>query len=258
MSTKIYNGRIHDKSLEDVYHQLIELKDEIAKMHDQEVYQYLARDVVRRIDSDQEDQAFYKALNDLELRQHKLKQSFGRDPAIDWDFEICLFPDEGRTLAIPYTEKREFLSAYDALEGISNYAFYDNTDEPEDISPDDWNKRGEHWDKVLGPNSIPASRCLTFQVVSNEIGKLYDPREMLKYIPTFESRLEQAARRLHISMQVKITEENHAKATGESQAPLSMVSKAVMAASNDKESQKDLQNLLRNDLLPEITIDHII
>lgn len=87
--------------------------------------------------------------------------------------QLVLYPEKIRInnqnyyLAQIFAEKElqiHILNLY--KKSISEYAYSNNSDHPENISKEDWNERGKNWEKILTSKSgIPAFEGLTFQFV---------------------------------------------------------------------------------------------
>ena len=58
--------------------------------------------------------------------------------------------------AMLFTDQRKFKDLWEALPWVYPFAYYDNTDHPEDMTVKQWEARGRLWDKLLWNNDIPS------------------------------------------------------------------------------------------------------
>lgn len=82
----------------------------------------------------------------IELRHTFLREKQMRMPHIDTDFSVSLIPTKDMLLGIVYTEHNEWYDAWCKQPGVEEYSYWNNTDPPEDIDYEDWEKRGENWE----------------------------------------------------------------------------------------------------------------
>lgn len=101
--------------------------------------------------------------NDLRA---KTKQLNLRTPTIDTDFQLVFFPYKKKFLGIAYTEHDEWYESWCKMPGVREYAYWNNTDKPCDISNNEWSARGRAWDKVLGYGDIPSMCGFTIDIHS--------------------------------------------------------------------------------------------
>ncbi len=89
-------------------------------------------------------------------RTAKVEQTQRRDAAIDMSCEIVLLPHESGLYGIAYTENRVIENAFFASEGIERFAYWNNTDRPDDVSEEAWEVRGRLWHELLPGSGVPA------------------------------------------------------------------------------------------------------
>ncbi|MPV50091.1 hypothetical protein GCG21_08740 [Pseudactinotalea sp. HY160] len=112
--------------------------------------------------------------------QSKLRHE-GKTGGIDYDpnrFELTIgrLPETGDRqtsdsetgdlLAITYCERDELTAAFRALDGVSEYSYWNNADEPDDVTAEEWDARRDAWHRVLGDDT-PAQRMLSFTLRSD-------------------------------------------------------------------------------------------
>lgn len=162
-----------------------------------------------------DDECFEKALgrflfvelNDIyyeEIKSADIKMQ--NDPDLDYSFSICVMPlsDDvvlftayGDELINYLNEKikndNEFCEEY----GLSQYYYWNNTDQPDDISYEEWERIGKDWDIVLAKGrGIPAEAGMaidlfdiTFKMYPRDIIEGWDTYK--KLIPSKKKRVEE-------------------------------------------------------------------
>ena len=183
MSTKIYGGfRITQPGATDfmgLQALLNELSAKITEVARTETNKHVLRSAIDRFDQDslrkaglikasetkedgrdpdEDARGGYITCAILRLleRTAKVEQTHQRDPSIDMECEVVLFPHESGLYGIAYAENRAIENAFFASEGIERFAYWNNTDRPDDISDDDWVSRGRLWHELLPGSGVPA------------------------------------------------------------------------------------------------------
>lgn len=244
MSTKIYNGRLLAGSIGKVYDLLLEAKPEAKAIARRLEIAWMARRATAiiddaRIKGEEPRHPLGDAWQELMDRRRAIRREGQRDPGVDHEFEIWLFPRRGATLAIVNTEQRELRDWFDALPWVAEYAYYDNTDPPEEVTARQWDARRRAWDKALPGAGVPSERCLVFTMVSCEHIWFAEPAEALARVPPIGERLARV-------VDNRVREEHHARLTREEKERdpdfkpegFSLFFKAVQAAKNDVEGRR--------------------
>jgi len=94
----------------------------------------------------------------------KARTSTTRQPALDTDFKVTIFPDSGRFIGIAYTEHDKWFEAWLKLPGIREYGYWNNVDPPDHVTDEEWEARREVWDRVLPGCGIPAMEGFSIDV----------------------------------------------------------------------------------------------
>lgn len=183
MSTKIYNGyylnkcsldrlqafcmRIRDR-MEPVFEMLyaskvmkeaVDIIDEGALLN---AGLYVRRDidkeVLRAIDNPKSSR-LWSAMWMVHERSNKIKETMKRDTAYDFDCQITFIPIKDKILAMVFTEQRlleEVFSGHLSIAGpqVHEYGYWNNSDKPDSISEEEWDKRAQDWDEVNIPAMI--------------------------------------------------------------------------------------------------------
>lgn len=96
------------------------------------------------------------AIQALLERAAELERSGRRDPSIDMSCEVVLLPHDTGLYGIAYTENRKIDHCFFAFSGVERFAYWDNTDPPDEVTEIDWAKRGRIWRELLPGAGIPA------------------------------------------------------------------------------------------------------
>ncbi len=154
MSTKIYNGWLLSEgpaTVEGTFTLLKKARKEIGavRLH-----------ALRSLFSPDEYREKWVKL-DAAVREADRKRY--RDP-LDFSAEVAIFWARGRLLAISFWEHRGYDDAWKRATGARDYGYWNNTDEPEDVSPEEWEQRRLDWDAALPGAGVPAlsGLCLKF------------------------------------------------------------------------------------------------
>lgn len=182
MSTKIYNGlKINANSIDKAFREIKPLKKDFAEF----VYEDISISSMNRIVSKVNMVFLYMYLNgDLKINfvgseldddmtkdyvriYDSLKKFSLYENSMNLAEETCYNNKGSEDLAIyPVQAGKNYCLAASLLSKddytnylikasknlISEYAYYNNTDQPEHISDSDWNKRGKEWDLALDGN----------------------------------------------------------------------------------------------------------
>lgn len=141
----------------------------------------------------------------LMLGQSKLRRE-GKTADFDYNpnrFELTIARDQptGDLLAITYCEQDELAEAFRGLDEVSEYGYWNNTDQPDDVTDEEWEARRQAWDRSLGWDA-PAERMLTFKLRSDPGADLdlgtSDPVHplVLDELPSMERRARRLARQM--------------------------------------------------------------
>ncbi|WP_422758881.1 hypothetical protein [Paenarthrobacter sp. C1] len=106
--------------------------------------------------------------------QAKLKdESREKDPH---RFEMCLGedPGTGRILIRLYTDQQVMVDAFEVLDDVESYAYWNNDDEPKGVTSEQWDERRAAWDRVMPDYTAPSESMLTFTLRSSS-----NPRTMM-------------------------------------------------------------------------------
>lgn len=85
----------------------------------------------------------------LDMRDRTIDKGL-RCPAVDTNFALVFFPDGDRFLGMACTENEVWAQEWLKQPGVSEYAYCDSQQRPDEISQGEWAARGEAWRRVLG------------------------------------------------------------------------------------------------------------
>src|SRR5690606_26182031 len=152
MSTKIHDG-LRLREGVDVFDLNARLRELLNPVRDRLDARELVRRAVRSIDSadlkgePRPTLPILRALSEYEDEQintdrrmrwhdpHRFSMSLGRDPRT------------GRVLAVPFYEDRDYRDALMASGLFEDYGYW-TSEQPEDVSTEEWAARGEAWERV--------------------------------------------------------------------------------------------------------------
>lgn len=84
-------------------------------------------------------------------RQARIRQSMQRDPAVDFEVRIVMWYVPELAKFVGHVLSEDGGEAYRILlesEGVSDFSYWDNTDAPEHLWPEEWTARGALWDRI--------------------------------------------------------------------------------------------------------------
>jgi hypothetical protein len=108
--------------------------------------------------------AYSLAENMWNKMRSELMRTGLRNHAVDTDFQIVVFPYQDKFLGIVYTENGKWFKQWLSMPGVSEYGYWNNTDQPDNISDEEWEVRSEVWDEVLGDLGIPSMVGFTIDI----------------------------------------------------------------------------------------------
>lgn len=199
MSTKVYNGlRLNVDGLHDLHGKMTDWRHKVAdlqRLHDAEV---TARLAVSKIDDEaMKGEIVYGAIHtvgwQLQDRRLEVKRTDRRDPLVDTEFTLCVMPYEDTLLAIAYCEHRKWISQFTDLPWVEEYAYWNNTDPPDEMSETEWEERGKAWENVTksDPLDRPGNCGFTYECLPCHV--FVKPEECMPFIPTWDHRVTRVA-----------------------------------------------------------------
>lgn len=270
------NGRIWRLPIADVHAKLVEVKPRIQDMRMVMLTDVVAKAVTDRLDmaarlkhrgraeadyADLLTNPLSHVMDDIRKRQDRVVKERRRDPEVDHEFEVCLFPDGVTTLMTVHCEHRELLNVIDEMPDVQNYSYWDNTDPPEGITDAEWGVRHDRWEHVLGRRWCPADRGLTFKFTDTYMLRLPEITDVMTCIPGMDERIMREAMHVHHEEAIAKDREAWAKEAGfpylgvnaikqARDYPMSRVMQAVMDANEDEERRRQIVREVRPYIRP--------
>ncbi len=181
----------------------------------------------------------------------------------DWDFSytISLYPTSNQcTLLIINSEQEELYKIISKMPEIKYYPYWDNTDRPENVSEEDWDKRSDEWDSVLSAGKIGS---INFEIKNIDIylpnfyHKMFDA--IIENQPSLEDRLRNVAKDSSLEEYIKssktltsdkiILDHNFTR--------LLINHQDYLETKEGKAKLEEKKNFFRNKLLPAISKEHL-
>jgi hypothetical protein len=202
MSTKIYTGfRFRSHDIFDVQRLVAEWRIELASIHRNELATLLAGMCAETIDRNAVNpernagkNPFREARQEVRTRQKEVLGSGLRDPEVDFDFELAILPHDGRIYGMVFSERSRWVDRWMELDGVEDFSYWDNTDQPDEVSEEDWDARGEVWDSILRANPAGTPGMSGFSAQCTDRMLQPDLGEVMEHIPSFEARVAARAR----------------------------------------------------------------
>lgn len=176
MSTKIYTGiKFHATDIFELQEQLQDLGVRARKRAVELIFEFMERGVKEGHELTYDNGA---RLLDIFCEDYRENHA-GRGGMVDCDLEIVVYPRNGVFYGQYFASFRPLEAWLKEQDLFEDFGYWNNTDEPEDVSWEDWCIRGEIWDKILEHSSVPAEAGLTVKLVSGDRA-LWDARWDLK------------------------------------------------------------------------------
>lgn len=206
MSTKIYNGfRLKGvRTLDKAFFMMPELRKPIRAAAELQAAKLLVMrasyiyDEATYLGEKQGMSALKKAYGDIWAGLRESARTRERD-YFDLGFDLSLAVTTDKNVIGMAFGNNDIKKAFFALEPVADYSYWDNTDEPDDVTPKDWAKRRGHWNEVLGVSSVPAQSMFNITFVP-EYEFPYPDRELVaQQSITFERRLQKLGEAITIA-----------------------------------------------------------
>ncbi|MBS7671412.1 hypothetical protein [Croceicoccus gelatinilyticus] len=208
MSTNIQNGRYYERGVFAFYKAAMARKTALTTLGRNEIARVggiLVADAIDKAALHSSEVStghiLQRTYDDMVRRQRAIAATGRRDPEVDFSLELWIFPGRaaaGRTHFMIHTENRALRSKVDAMRGVNDFAWWDSTDPPEEVSKKDWRHRENVWSRNLGETGRPADRCMTLQLFDGDITRHAAPSDFLAAIPEKSARIQRLARHLAV------------------------------------------------------------
>lgn len=195
MSIKIFGGvRLHCTNLIDLSKKVAEWRERVKELTIAKINEYVAEECARLHDArvigmpsnipDDSSIATYVRMAVLyagdDPTPHQLE-------APDTGFTLTILPlSRRKTLGIVHVSESGWREEFTQLPWVSDYAYWNNSDRPDEISASEWRRRAKDWDKAISPYGFPSEIGMTLDCSH----KRYFPRkdELLAAQPPLHKR----------------------------------------------------------------------
>jgi len=155
MSIKIYEGFRMTGSLLENYRKLEGMRPWFQKASYNRYVRFIAIRATEKLDhsvrSGEElaKAPIWLAIEEFKNRQKDIKDTHHRDPAVDFEARVSLYPIANRsTLGIFWCDWFEWRHHFQTQPFIQEYGYWDNTDKPDNLSDNDWACREADWTRA--------------------------------------------------------------------------------------------------------------
>lgn len=234
MSTKIYTGiQIQHMNMIELNKYMANVRKQLIPIAHKEYYKAFAKLVEELVVyiqtgvqlADNVDDYTFKARTPNEIIEHanKLASQIIKNNKsartimehrsdFDFDMNIYIFPIKRKLLGMYFIENEVLKDAFLNLPEISDYAYWNNTDRPDNISSDSWNRRRSNWDEALTGLGIPSECGFKFELLQSDIHAyryfMY-PEDVVPYLSDQEALRNRVARNKVYSDEFKRIQEKN-------------------------------------------------
>lgn len=126
----------------------------------------------------------------LEEKEESDKKGL-RSLSIDLDCEVVFFPTKNKTLALLYSEQKEFIEVWEKNPLVTYYGYWNNVDRDDNVTKEEWDERREDWEFVLPGIGIPSESGFVCQLTKG-LPRIInvDKNKIIENIPTLEERID--------------------------------------------------------------------
>lgn len=202
MSTKLYTGfKLKTHSLDAAVGILDSLKPKLKDIRREATLRWLANRATTLVDRlalsdsklDPNTSPFSAALEELRKRQFKVRASKHRDPEVDFSFEVVLFKHPNGIFGLYFAEQEALTTAFLSLPEVEDFSYWDNTDQPERISEEEWASRKATWGLIFQDSWVPSEVGASLVLLPEIYESAATPSDLLPFIPGLTDRLQNIA-----------------------------------------------------------------
>lgn len=167
MSTKIFNGYHFQGTIEEAYEEFLKIRPRVLEFAHKRTVSIMARHLAHTYDTacmkgETVRGLMVGSLDHIWDRQRKIVATRQRDPEVDFETSVVLYPvpilvDKHKgLLARFFTEHEEITDLWEGIPKVHAYPYWNNTDRPEELTKRQWDQRARTWEKTLdrGPGMI--------------------------------------------------------------------------------------------------------
>jgi hypothetical protein len=139
-----------------------------------------------------------RAWRDVQEQRLRIARESIRHPEVDPQFDLVLLRHRGVVHGLVATEHADWRLAWLDRPEVSEYAWWNGSDRPGDVSPEDWAARGALWREMI-PDLWPAGHGAIVHLTPAQVHST--PEEVLLKVPDMDARRRHAADELAIDAQ---------------------------------------------------------
>lgn len=225
MSTKIFDAWRWDGDFFSLSQELVEVRKELQNCVFERIKKYLARTSWRVVDNIKlyktefntlttkfeehiknsynidinkpinEEEIFSEVLFTEVNELHRYEESNLRADGVDFRITATVFPYKPNIQLLMFfiqdSESREDVNRVLNKHGFKEYYYTNQVDAPEEISEEEWDKRGADWDNVFAENGIPKYTGYDYIFTDSflfEVKSDYSVKSILAYSEDVETR----------------------------------------------------------------------
>lgn len=195
MSIKLHNGFVFNTSnLMEIYEHVNEFRKQLQPLVYDKTVQYFAEECtslydIKSLSGDKIHGIFNEVFQNFTMKQDEVRVKMVRDPSVDFQFSITVIPTADKFYGLFYTEQKDFADMWADYDMVSEYIYYNNTDQPDGITDEEWKARGDTWDSLLDPfNGIPAQAGFTFSIIPDQTFDVPKIKDVIKNVPPIIDR----------------------------------------------------------------------
>lgn len=136
---------------------------------------------------------FLYARNLIDQRRHKIKSDGYRDPHVDFDFTLTIFPIDNRILGMAHTERNSWFDLLCEIPGIRHTPWWNNTDPPDQITENEWQDRENIWRRIFRRDPVGRPSHCGFSLDMSPFLKSPKVEELVSAQEDFQTRLKRIA-----------------------------------------------------------------
>jgi hypothetical protein len=203
MSIKtLYRGfKFRTNDLLEIHERIMEWRQELEGRHRQALASLFAKLAVAMVDREALKPGTYagkvplaEAWSGVWDMQREVKAKGLRNPLVDFDFSISILPHGGEVFGIVYTDQHEWFDLWLAKDFVTEFAYWNSGDAPEEIGAEEWERRGDIWRAILEDNGYRTPAMSGFSAECTRDGLHPTTEEIVASAPSFEYRVAEMAR----------------------------------------------------------------
>ncbi|OCI32907.1 hypothetical protein [Oerskovia enterophila] len=212
MSTKIYNGYrlAPGTNIFDLVPDMVQALGPVRDRLDARVLAVKATAMIDDADlagSPRPRSPLTSAYRDITDEQAKARPGTWEHAPHRFEVAVGSDPVTGALLALTFSEELELREAFESLDVVHEYGYWNNADLPDEVSAAEWDERRDAWARVLPGVGVPADTMWSWSLCPDPAGSLFglaQPQDqavhplVLDQIPTKGWRLSRLVARTRL------------------------------------------------------------